>query len=187
MHQISLEKQRIETSYTSCGAVIFFLLNRDKELRLEMKSNRTFWVKWRNGSYPSCHFRNGCGLENITLIKSERQKILSIFIYKNTWEYKKVAKQWGYRLKTEWIHWYLQFLQVRLLMLHLGEPRDSQCCVKKRESEGKKAFNIDILWSLPSAPCKPDQFPISFQTRLFRGDVFQLKQRHTKCHIMTKK
>lgn len=92
----------------------FFFLNQDKELQLEMNFNWTFWVKRRNDPCPPCHFRNSCGLENITLIKSERQKILSIFIYKNTWEYKKVAKQWGYRLKTEWIHWYLQFLLVRL-------------------------------------------------------------------------
>lgn len=133
------------------GSVLFFFFYQDKELQLEMNSNRTFWAERRNDPCPPCHFRNSCGLENITLIKSERQKILSIFIYKNTWEYKKVAKQWGYRLKTEWIHWYLQFLLVRRLMLHLGEPQDSQCRVKKRK---KSFWYSDILWSLPSAPCK---------------------------------
>lgn len=147
-------KQRIETGYTSCGAVIFFF-NQDKGLQLGMNSNKTFWVKWRNDPCPPYHFRNSCGLENITLIKSERQKILSIFIYKNTWEYKKVAKQWGYRLKTEW---YLQFLLVRRLVLHLGEPQDSQCHVKKRKKKKRKRkksfWYSDILWSLPSAPCK---------------------------------
>lgn len=165
----------------------FFFFNQDKGLQLGMNSNKTFWVKWRNDPCPPYHFRNSCGLENITLIKSERQKILSIFIYKNTWEYKKVAKQWGYRLKTEW---YLQFLLVRHLVLHLGEPQDSQCHVKKRkkkEKKERKAFDILIF----SGPCpvhlaKPGRHLISFYTRLLSGDVHQLNQGHVECHIMTK-
>lgn len=146
MHLTSLEKQRIENRLHVMWGSDFFFFHQDKELLLEINSNITFRVKRRNDPCPPCHFRNNCGLENIILIKSERQKILSIFIYKNTWEYKKVAKQWGYRLKTEWIHWYLQILLVRR---HLGEPQNSQCRVKK-------SFLIiaDILWSLPSAPCK---------------------------------
>lgn len=155
MHQISLKKQKRKKKkkqdrdrlHIMWGSDFLFFY-RDKELQLEMISNRTFWVKWRNDPCPPCHFRNSCGLENITLIKSERQKILSIFIYKNTWEYKKVAKQWGYRLKTEWIHWYLQFLQVRRLMLHLGELQDSQCRVKKR----KQSFD-NCWYSLVPAQC----------------------------------
>lgn len=146
--------------------------------------NRIFWIKRRNDPRPTCHFRNSCGLENITVIKSERQKILSIFIYKNTWEYKKVAKQWGYRLKTEWFHWYLQILLVRRSMLHLGEPRGSQCRVKKR-----KSFWKQLIFS---GPCpvhltKPAQHLTSFLTRLLYGDVNQLYHGHRECHIMTKK
>lgn len=114
-----------------------------------MNSNWTFWVKWRNDPCPPCHFRNNCGLENITSIKSERQKILSIFIYKNTWEYKKVAKQWGYRLKTEWIYWYLQFLLMKRLMLHPGEPKHSQCHVKKE----KQKLLHNSWYSLVPAQC----------------------------------
>lgn len=188
MHQISLEKQRIETGYTSCGAVsfFFFFFTKTKSCNWKLIKTKPFGVKRRNDPCPPCHFRNSCGLENITLIKSERQKILSIFIYKNTWEYKKVAKQWGYRLKTEWIHWYLQFLLVRRLMVHLGEPQDSQCRVKKRE---KKAFD-NSWYSLVPAQCTSQSLAkhlISFHTRLFSGDVNQLNQGHVECHIMTKK
>lgn len=148
------KNKRIERGYTSCG---------------------TFWVKRRNDQCPPCHFRNSCGLENITLIKSERQKILSIFIYKNTWEYKKVAKQWGYRLKTQWIHWNLQFLLVRCLMLHLGEPQDSQCRVK-RERETKKAFD-NCWYSLVPAQCTLHGLAVSFHNQAVQWGCKSTKPR----------
>lgn len=47
-----------------------------------------------------CHLKTG-SLENINSNKKwMTEEHLSIFIYKNTWEYKKVAKERGYRLKT---------------------------------------------------------------------------------------
>lgn len=121
------------------GSDFFFFLfvNQDKELLFGHDFKLNCLGKMKEWSMIT--FRNNRGLENITSIKSERQKNLSIFIYKNTWEYKKVAKQWGYRLKTWWIYWYLQFLLMKRFMLHLGEPKDSQCHVKK-DKKKKKAF-----------------------------------------------
>lgn len=191
MHQISLEKNNgyKQTTHHVGQWYIYLYINffftKTKSCNLKWVQTEFFGVKQKNDPCPPRLFRNSCGLENITLIKSERQKILSIFIYKNTWEYKKVAKQWGYRLKTEWNHWYLSPLLVRRLMRHRGELQDSQCRVKKR----KKKITADILWSLPSAPCKESLVNIllSFHPRLFSGDVNQLNHGHVECHIMTKK